>query len=158
MISGAKQIVTITERQVNGNMTIDEVKEKASADAEFYINQLKFFIGKGYIISDVAMNQIYHGIKYNESIVRLLEELKDYMNKNKLVVTVDCKNLDEMQLKIKEVYSDGYNKAIDDFLEKIKWEYLNSCGIKQKEIEFLVAVASQVAEQLKEGGGQTNDN
>lgn len=46
----------------------------------------------------------------------------------------------------------GYNKAIDDFLEKIQWEYLNSCGLKQREIEFLIAVSSQVAEQLKAGG------
>ena len=43
------------------------------------------------------------------------------------------------------------NKAIDDFLEKIQWEYLNGCGIKQSEIEFLVAASNQVAEQLKEG-------
>ena len=42
--------------------------------------------------------------------------------------------------------------AIDDFLEKIQWEYLNSCGIKQREIEFLISVSSQVAEQLKVGG------
>ena len=44
------------------------------------------------------------------------------------------------------------NKAIDDFLEKIQWEYLNGCGIKQSEIEFLVDVSYQVAEQLKAGG------
>lgn len=51
----------------------------------------------------------------------------------------------------------GYNKAIDDFLEKIQWEYLNGSGIKQSEIEFLVAVSSQVAEQLKDGGeNETN--
>ena len=47
--------------------------------------------------------------------------------------------------------ADGYNKAIDDFLEKIQWEYLDGCGIEQKEIEFLIAVSSQVAEQLKAG-------
>lgn len=46
----------------------------------------------------------------------------------------------------------GYSKGIDDFLEKIQWEYLNGCGIEQKEIEFLIAVSSQVAEQLKAGG------
>lgn len=46
----------------------------------------------------------------------------------------------------------GYSKAIDDFLEKIQWEYLNGCGIKQSEIDFLIAVSSRVAEQLKAGG------
>ena len=49
-------------------------------------------------------------------------------------------------------YSDGYNKAIDEFAEKIQWEYLNSCGLKQREIDFLVAVSSMVAEQMKAGG------
>lgn len=44
------------------------------------------------------------------------------------------------------------NKAIDDFREKIQWEYLNSCGIKQSEIEFLVNISNEVAEQLKAGG------
>ena len=49
-------------------------------------------------------------------------------------------------------FANGYNKAIDDFVEKIQWEYLNGCGIKQREIEFLVVVSNQVAEQLKAGG------
>lgn len=49
-------------------------------------------------------------------------------------------------------FNEGYEKAIDDFLGKIQWEYLNSCGIKQKEIEFLINVSSDVAEQLKAGG------
>ena len=43
-------------------------------------------------------------------------------------------------------------KAIDEFTEKIQWEYLNSCGLKQREIDFLVAVSSMVAEQMKVGG------
>jgi hypothetical protein len=43
-------------------------------------------------------------------------------------------------------------KAIDEFAEKIQWEYLNSCGLKQREIDFLVAVSSMVAEQMKAGG------
>ena len=48
--------------------------------------------------------------------------------------------------------------AIDDFLEKIQWEYLNSCGIKQREIEFLISVSSQVAERLKAGEENGIDN
>lgn len=46
-------------------------------------------------------------------------------------------------------------KAIDEFAEKIQWEYLNSCGLKQREIDFLVAVSSMVAEQMK--GGAENE-
>lgn len=48
-------------------------------------------------------------------------------------------------------YSDGYAMAIDEFAEKIQWEYLNSCGLKQREIDFLVAVSSMVAGQMKAG-------
>lgn len=44
-----------------------------------------------------------------------------------------------------------YNKAIDDFVEKIQWEYENGCGITQRQIYFLKAVSNQVAEQLKAG-------
>jgi Lar family restriction alleviation protein len=41
-------------------------------------------------------------------------------------------------------------KAIDEFAEKLKWEYENSIGISQREIDFANAVTDQVAEQLKE--------
>lgn len=52
-------------------------------------------------------------------------------------------------------YLDGYAKGIDEFAEKIQWEYLNSCGLKQREIDFLVAVSSMVVEQMK--GGAENE-
>ena len=42
------------------------------------------------------------------------------------------------------------NKAIDEFAEKLKWEYENSIGIPQREINFANAVIDQVAERLKE--------
>lgn len=57
-----------------------------------------------------------------------------------------------------EMYRLGYNKAIDDFIEKIQWEYLDGCGIKQSEIEFLVVVSSRIAEQLKEGVNNENND
>ena len=41
------------------------------------------------------------------------------------------------------------NNAIDEFAEKMKWEYENSIGISQREINFAKAVTEQVAEQLK---------
>lgn len=60
----------------------------------------------------------------------------------------DCNIFKDLEEHDNEIY----NKAIDDFVKKIQWEYLNGCGIKQSEIEFLVSVSSQVAEQLKAGG------
>lgn len=60
-------------------------------------------------------------------------------------------NLTEMIREIHDgVAREMYCKGIDDFLEKIQWEYLNGCEIEQSEIEFLIYVSSQVAEQLKE--------
>ena len=79
----------------------------------------------------------------HEQLAEWLEELKSYR------ASVFSGDMTQTMLK------EEYCKAIDDFLEKIQWEYLNSCGIKQREIEFLIAVSSQVAEQLK--AGEQND-
>lgn len=46
-------------------------------------------------------------------------------------------------------YDKGYIKAIADFAEQLKWEYVNSIGVPQREINFAVAVIDQVAERLR---------
>ena len=66
--------------------------------------------------------------------------------------TQEIQRLNNKITEVQESVKQAYDKAIDDFVEKIQWEYLNGCGIEQKEIEFLIAVSSQVAEQLKAGG------
>ena len=85
-------------------------------------------------------------VQESEQLVEWLEELKKLRQ---------CTNIENREYPyfngFKEGKQVGYSKAIDDFLKKIQWEYLNSCGIEQKEIEFLIAVSSQVAEQLKRG-------
>lgn len=78
----------------------------------------------------------------HEQLAEWLEELKSYRT------SVFSGDMTQKMLK------EEYCKAIDDFLEKIQWEYLNGCGIEQKEIEFLIAVSNQVAEQLKAGDGE----
>ena len=61
-------------------------------------------------------------------------------------------NLTEMIREIHDgVAREMYCKGVDDFLKKIQWEYLNGCEIEQSEIEFLIYVSSQIAEQLKAG-------
>lgn len=86
-----------------------------------------------------------------QQLAEWLEELKKLRQ---------CTNIENREYPyfngFKEGKQVGYNKAIDDFLERIQWEYLNSCGIEQKEIEFLIAVSSQVAEQLKAGASNGN--
>ena len=64
-----------------------------------------------------------------------------------LMCTDVANRLEELEKEKKEIRA----KAIDEFAEKIQWEYLNSCGLKQREIDFLVAVSSMVAEQMKGG-------
>jgi len=41
-------------------------------------------------------------------------------------------------------------KAIDEFAEKLKWEFKNSLGISKRVADFTTAVINMVAEQLKE--------
>lgn len=50
---------------------------------------------------------------YNQ-LAEWLEELKDYRDKNKMVVRIDVKNTEC----IKDALKEQYNKAIDDFVEK----------------------------------------
>lgn len=96
-------------------------------------------------------------IKYHTQIVEWLEELKELKYRNIILKGKypRWKEYWDGYLKGKQV---GYNNAIDDFVEKIQWEYLNGCGIKQSEIEFLVSVLSQVAEQLKGSISSENTN
>ena len=96
-----------------------------------------------------------------QQIAEWLEELKDYRDKNKMVVRVDVENMDSIKDKIEELskYAESqYNKAIDDFVkalqEKIEKDLANpdlaleckKCGIwKNYDIK-------EIAEQLKAGG------
>lgn len=99
--------------------------------------------------------------KEEKQIVEWLEELKDYRDKNKLVVRVNAENMDSIKDKINELskYAESrYNKAIDDFVKalqkKIEKDLANpdlaleckKCGIwKNYDIK-------EIAEQLKTGG------
>ena len=58
----------------------------------------------------------------HEQLAEWLEELKDYRDKNKMVFRVDVENMDSIKDKIDELskYAESqYNKAIDDFAEKL---------------------------------------
>ena len=99
-------------------------------------------------------------VQESEQITEWLEELKDYQDKNKMIVRVDVENMDSIKDKIEELsrYAENqYNKAIDDFVkalqEKIEKDLVNpdlaleckKCGIwKNYGIK-------EIAEQLKEG-------
>ena len=64
----------------------------------------------------------------HEQIANWLEELKDYQDKNKMVVRVDCdfENIDSVKNKIDELskYAESqYAKAIDDILKLPKYTF-----------------------------------
>ena len=65
----------------------------------------------------------------HEQIANWLEELKDYQDKNKMVVHVDVENIDSLKDKIDELskYAESqYNKAIDDVLKLPKYTHYDT--------------------------------
>lgn len=89
----------------------------------------------------------------HEQLAEWLEELKDYRDKNKMVVRVDVENMDSIKDKIDELskYAESqYNKAIDDFakLSKEKWIEHDDLGLSSDFFDYM----DEIAEQLKAGG------
>ena len=94
--------------------------------------------------------------EYHKQLAEWLEELKDYRDKNKMVVRVDVENMDSIKDKIEELsrYAENqYNKAIDDFIRKCEMESrvildeitnLSYYGLSIRELQ-------RIAEQLKAG-------
>ena len=85
----------------------------------------------------------------HEQIAEWLEELKDYRDKNKMVVRVDVENMDSVKDKIDKLskYAESqYNKAIDDFIEKVELKYL---GVNPDEL-YEKYYPSEICKQIKE--------
>ena len=62
-------------------------------------------------------------------IANWLEELKDYRDKNKMVVRIDAENIDSIKDKIEELskYAESqYAKAIDDILKLQKYTFYDT--------------------------------
>lgn len=89
-------------------------------------------------------------IQYHEQLAEWLEELKDYRDKNKMVVRVDVENMDSIKDKIEELskYAERqYNKAIDDFVK-----FANTMPtVETEDGEIRPMRLEEMAEQLKEG-------
>ena len=101
-------------------------------------------------------------VQESEQLVEWLEELKDYRDKNKMVVRVDVKNMDSIKGKIEELskYAESqYDKAIDDFVENISLKIsVNSPkdnsfnDTSDKIVDYVINTVNKIAEQLKAGG------
>ena len=91
-----------------------------------------------------------------QQLAEWLEELKDYRDKNKMVVRIDCANSDEFKDMAVKLAKEQYNKAVDDFVKLAKehnWNIRN-----RNENEFIYGAIDRLAEQLKEGGENESSN
>lgn len=84
--------------------------------------------------------------EFHKQLAEWLEELKDYQDKNKMVVRIDCANSEQFKDIAVKLAKEQYNKAIDDckeltFREVVYYDSLND------RTEF-----RELAEQLKAGG------
>ena len=86
--------------------------------------------------------------------IRKVVKNKDYIAQ--LVNAVEKKLIEAFEnLKIEDVnmFQLGYNKAIDDFVQKVKeHQYVLSDVINSKDYGMFTIGIEQIAEQLKEGG------
>ena len=87
----------------------------------------------------------------HEQLAEWLEELKDYRDKNKMVVRIDVENMDSIKDKIDELskYAESqYNKAIDDF---VKFANIMPT-VEEEDGEIRPMWLEEMAERLKVGG------
>ena len=90
-------------------------------------------------------------VSESKQLVEWLEELKDYRDKNKMVVRVDVENMDSIKDKIDELskYAGSqYNKAIDDFVKFAS----DMPTVEEEDREYRPMWLEEMAERLKVGG------
>ena len=90
-------------------------------------------------------------VSESKQLVKWLEELKDYRDKNKMVVRVDVENMDSIKDKIDELskYAGSqYNKAIDDFVKFAS----DMPTVEEEDGEIRPMWLEEMAERLKVGG------
>ena len=149
-------------------MTIDEAIKRENKIAK----ENQKIVDTQIVFDDVSLSQLYCDdtevieehldnykkcAEYHKKLAEWLEELKDYRDKNKMVVRVDCENMDSIKDKIDELskYAESqYNKAIDDFVKAIVDRGLSSNYDKYciTSYDNYLKVIKEIAEQLKAGG------
>lgn len=131
-------------------MTIDEAiaqeREKAKEIRENIIDGDNLEPYESYCNTMVAKS----AEKY-EQIAQWLEELKEYRDKNKMVVRIACVNSEEFKDIAVKLAKEQYNKAIDDYKSGIK-EELERFEVKNLDTCVLYNLMDRIAEQLKAGG------
>ena len=134
-------------------MTIDEaIAHEREVAKEIYVEAMLCHANP----DDGELDDCIQRGKYHEQLAEWLEELKDYRDKNKMVVRVDVENMDSIKDKIDELskYAEiQYDKAIDDFVKAIVDRGLSSNDDKYciTRYDNYLKVIKEIAEQLKEG-------
>ena len=130
-------------------MTIDEAIAHAREVAAIQRNNDKLNKTLG-VISPYYKTDCIKCAEEHEQLAEWLEELKDYRDKNKMVVRVDCENIDSIKDKIEELsrYAENqYNKAIDDFVK-----FANTMPtVEEEDGKSRPMWLEEMAEQLKAG-------
>lgn len=92
-----------------------------------------------------ARTTVSYTAEEHKQLAEFLKELKDYRDKNKMVVRIDCVNSEEFKDIAVKLAKEQYNKAIDDFVNACKEDILcQTFGLHANGIE-------RIAEQLKAG-------
>ena len=142
-------------------MSIDEAIQRENKIAE----ENQKIVDTEIVFDDVSLSQLYCDdtevieehlenykkcAEYHKKLADWLEELKDYRDKNKMVVRVDVENMDSIKDKIEELskYAEiQYEKAIDYFVK-----FANTMPTVEVDGEIRPMWLEEMAEQLKEGG------
>ena len=85
-----------------------------------------------------------------QQLAEWLEELKDYRDKNKMIVRIDVENMDSIKDKIEELskYAEiQYNKALDDFVKFAS----DMPTVEEEDGTIRPMWLEEIAEQLKAG-------
>ena len=95
-------------------MTIDEAILHAREKAAYNNEKAKQFETVD------NKNMCFECAKEHEQLAEWLEELKDYRDKNKIIMRIDVENMQSVKDRTIELAKEQYNKAIDDCLEVIE--------------------------------------
>ena len=128
-------------------MTLDEAIAHAREEAEDKRADADWKFRHGRLNADDCISCA----EEHEQLAEWLEELKNYRDKNKMVVRIDCVNSEEFKDIAVKLAKEQYNKAIDDYKSGIK-EELERFEVKNLDTCVLYDLMDRKAERLKAGG------
>ena len=127
-------------------MTIDESieQEKFKARVDRIKSNKRIFHNN----DEDKISACHRSAEEHEQLAKWLEELKAYKKNTDI-----CPICDTYCSYLADEFENGYNKAIDGFVQKVKeHQYVLSDVINSKDYGMFTVGIEQIAEQLKAGG------